>query len=429
MDVQKITNKKLEGDPLTDNELEFVIKSYVDNAIDDSSMGKFLKSIHLKGMEIDEIVSLTKIMIDSGETIDFSNLESYVADKHSTGGVGDKVSIILGPVLAALGIAVPMLAGRSLGHTGGTIDKLETIPGFRTDLSIADFKKNVERSGLCIMSQTNTICPADKKIYALRDVTGTIDSNPLICGSIMSKKIAEGIDGLVLDIKIGNGAFMRTLAKGKQLGNLLKYVGEKFNVTTNVVYSNMDQPLGKTAGMWCEINESIQALKGNGAIDLMDVVFELGNKLIIDSGLTDTRSKATEMQIQCIDSGNAYDKFEEMVFNQGGYIEEISELNEPLFSKKVISEKNGFIKSFDTTALGWAAVQMGCGRINKNDNLDNTAGIAFNAKVGDQVNKGDSIMQCFGSDENKLDQAYSQLKETFQIAEEKVESQAMIFRD
>ena len=322
-----------------------------------------------------------------------------------------------------------MLAGRSLGHTGGTIDKLETIPGFRTDLSIADFKKNVERSGLCIMSQTNTICPADKKIYALRDVTGTIDSNPLICGSIMSKKIAEGIDGLVLDIKIGNGAFMRTLAKGKQLGNLLKYVGEKFNVTTNVVYSNMDQPLGKTAGMWCEINESIQALKGNGAIDLMDVVFELGNKLIIDSGLTDTRSKATQMQIQCIDSGNAYDKFEEMVFNQGGYIGKTSELNEPLFSKKVISEKNGFIKSFDTTALGWAAVQMGCGRINKNDNLDNTAGIAFNAKVGDQVNKGDSIMQCFGSDENKLDQAYSQLKETFQIAEEKVESQAIIFRD
>ena len=429
MDVQKITNKKLEGDPLTDNELEFVIKSYVDNAIDDSIMGKFLKSIHLKGMEIDEIVSLTKIMIDSGETIDFSNLESYVADKHSTGGVGDKVSIILGPVLAALGIAVPMLAGRSLGHTGGTIDKLETIPGFKTDLSITDFKKNVERSGLCIMSQTNTICPADKKIYALRDVTGTIDSNPLICGSIMSKKIAEGIDGLVLDIKIGNGAFMRTLAEGKQLGNLLKYVGEKFNVTTNIVYSNMDQPLGRTAGMWCEINESIEALKGNGAIDLMDVVFELGNKLIIDSGLTDTPSRAIEMQRQCIDSGDAYDKFEEMVFNQGGYINKTSELNEPLFSKKVISEKNGFIKSFDTTALGWAAVQMGCGRINKNDNLDNTAGIAFNAKVGDQVNKGDSIMQCFGSDENKLDQAYSQLKETFQIAEEKVESQAMIFRN
>ena len=193
---------------------------------------------------------------------------------------------------------------------------------------------------------------------------------------------------------------MSTLAEGKKLGNLLKYVGEKFNVTTNIVYSNMSQPLGKTAGMWCEINESIQALKGNGAIDLMDVVFELGNKLIIDSGLTNTPSHAIEMQKQCIDSGDAYSKFEEMVFNQGGYIKKTNKLNEPLFSKKVISERNGFIKSFDTTALGWAAVQIGCGRINKSDSLDNTAGIAFNAKVGDQVNKGDSIMQCFGSDEN-----------------------------
>ena len=429
MDVQKITNKKLEGGTLTDNELEFVIKSYVDDSINDNSMGKFLKSIHSKGMVIDEIVSLTQIMIDSGETIDFTNLESFVADKHSTGGVGDKVSIILGPVLAALGIAVPMLAGRSLGHTGGTIDKLETIPGFKTDLSINDFKKNVERSGLCIMSQTDAICPADKKIYALRDVTGTIDSNPLICGSIMSKKIAEGIGGLVLDIKIGNGAFMRTLQEGKQLGDLLKYVGEKFNVSTNVIYSSMDQPLGRTAGMWCEINESIQALKGSGAIDLMEVVFELGSKLIIDSGLTDTRSKAIQMQKKCIDSGNAFNKFEEMVFNQCGQIKKASKLNKPLFSKKVISKSDGFVKSFDTTALGWAAALMGCGRINKNDSLDNTAGIAFNAKVGDQVNKGDCIMRCFSSDENKLDQAHSQLKETFQIAERKVESLAMIYRN
>ena len=356
MDVQKITNKKLEGGTLTDNELEFVIKSYVDASINDNIMGKFLKSIHSKGMVIDEIVSLTQIMIDSGETIDFTNLESFVADKHSTGGVGDKVSIILGPVLAALGIAVPMLAGRSLGHTGGTIDKLETIPGFKTDLSINDFKKNVERSGLCIMSQTDAICPADKKIYALRDVTGTIDSNPLICGSIMSKKIAEGIGGLVLDIKIGNGAFMRTLQEGKQLGDLLKYVGEKFNVSTNVIYSSMDQPLGRTAGMWCEINESIQALKGSGAIDLMEVVFELGSKLIIDSGLTDTRSKAIQMQKKCIDSGNAFNKFEEMVFNQCGQIKKASKLNKPLFSKKVISKSDGFVKSFDTTALGWACL-------------------------------------------------------------------------
>ena len=243
MDVQKITNKKLKGDSLTHNELESVIKSYVDNAIDDSIMGKFLKSIHLKGMEIDEIVSLTQIMIDSGEIIDFSNLESYVADKHSTGGVGDKVSIILGPILAALGISVPMLAGRSLGHTGGTIDKLETIPGFKTDLSITDFKKNVERSGLCIMSQTNTICPADKKIYSLRSKTGTVASIPLICGSIMSKKIAVitgaagGIGREIVASLIQDGAKCYGLDISKEglkelestLGN--EYVGIEVDLT------------------------------------------------------------------------------------------------------------------------------------------------------------------------------------------------------
>ena len=197
MDVQKIIHKKLSGSPLADAELEFIIMSYLDNTIPDSIMTDFLKSVHQNGMIKSEIISLTRIMIDSGEIIDFSNLGCFVADKHSTGGVGDKVSIILGPILASLGIAVPMLAGRSLGHTGGTIDKLETIPGFDTDLTISNFKDNVERSGICIMSQTNTICPADKKIYALRDITGTIDSIPLICGSIMSKKISEGILSLI----------------------------------------------------------------------------------------------------------------------------------------------------------------------------------------------------------------------------------------
>ena len=308
MDVQKIIHKKLSGSPLADAELEFVIMSYLDNTIPDSIMTDFLKSVHQNGMIKSEIISLTRIMIDSGEIIDFSNLGCFVADKHSTGGVGDKVSIILGPILASLGIAVPMLAGRSLGHTGGTIDKLETIPGFDTDLTISDFKDNVERSGICIMSQTNTICPADKKIYALRDITGTIDSIPLICGSIMSKKISEGINGLVLDIKIGNGAFMRSLSQGVKLGSMLKFVGEKFNVSTKVVYSNMDQPLGKTAGMWCEIDESIQALKGNGANDLMEVVFELGSSLIIQAGLANTQLEAIRMQKQCLENGGSISK-------------------------------------------------------------------------------------------------------------------------
>ena len=427
MDVKKITNKKLGGGFLTDNELEFVIRSYIDNTINDNTMANFLRSVHQKGMSKDETVTLTRIMIESGETINFQNLNSYVGDKHSTGGVGDKVSIILGPILAALGIAVPMLAGRSLGHTGGTIDKLETIPGFKTDLSVENFKKNVERSGICIMSQTDTICPADKKIYALRDVTGTIDSIPLICGSIMSKKISEGINGLVLDIKIGNGAFMPTLEEGKKLGSLLKYVGMQFGVSTKLVYSNMNQPLGQTAGMWCEIDESIKALQGEGAKDLMKVVFELGSRLIVDAGLSDTHLEAVNMQQRSISNGKAFKKFEEMVFNQSGQIKKRDDLNKPLFSKEVICQKDGFLKSFNTTALGWAAVELGCGRNNKKDILDNSAGIEFNVKVGDPIKKGELVMRCFNSNEKKILSAHSQLTNTFEISENKIESVITIF--
>ena len=427
MDVKKITNKKLDGGFLTDNELEFVIRSYIDNTINDNTMANFLRSVHQKGMSKDETVTLTRIMIESGETINFQNLNSYVGDKHSTGGVGDKVSIILGPILAALGITVPMLAGRSLGHTGGTIDKLETIPGFKTDLSVENFKKNVERSGICIMSQTDTICPADKKIYALRDVTGTIDSIPLICGSIMSKKISEGINGLVLDIKIGNGAFMPTLEEGKKLGSLLKYVGMQFGVSTKLVYSNMNQPLGQTAGMWCEIDESIKALQGEGAKDLMKVVFELGSRLIVDAGLSDTHLEAVNMQQRSISNGKAFKKFEEMVFNQSGQIKKRDDLNKPLFSKEVICQKDGFLKSFNTTALGWAAVELGCGRNNKKDILDNSAGIEFNVKVGDPIKKGELVMRCFNSNEKKILSAHSQLTNTFEISENKIESVITIF--
>ena len=427
MDVKKITNKKLGGSFLTDNELEFVIRSYIDNTINDNTMANFLRSVHQKGMSKDETVTLTRIMIESGETINFQNLSSYVGDKHSTGGVGDKVSIILGPILAALGIAVPMLAGRSLGHTGGTIDKLETIPGFKTDLSVKNFKKNVERSGICIMSQTDNICPADKKIYALRDVTGTINSIPLICGSIMSKKISEGINGLVLDIKIGNGAFMLTLEEGKKLGSLLKYIGKQFGVSTKLVYSNMNQPLGQTAGMWCEIDESIKALHGKGAKDLMEVVFELGSRLIVDAGLSDTHLEAVHMQQKSISDGKAFNKFEEMVFNQNGQIKKRDDLNKPLFSKEVVCQKDGFIESFNTAALGWAAVELGCGRNNKKDILDNSAGIEFNVKVGDPIKKGELVMRCFNSNEKKILSAYSQLTNTFEISENKIEPIITIF--
>ena len=427
MNATQIINKKCSGDPLSDSELELVIHSYIESKIDDAQMTNFLKSVKKNGMSKNETISLTRIMIESGETIDFSQNKSFIADKHSTGGIGDKVSLVLGPIMACLGISVPMLAGRSLGHTGGTIDKLETIPNFNTNLPINEFKRNVEQSGLCIMAQTNSICPADKKIYALRDVTNTIDSVPLICGSIMSKKISEGIDGLVLDIKIGTGAFMKQLSDGKILGSMLKYVGDSFNVSTDIVFSNMDQPLGKTAGMWCEVLESINALKGDGADDLLKVSFELGSKLMLQAGLVETIDQAIEAQNSAISSGKAYEKFEEMVSNQYGQIEDAAKVNQPLFTKEIVSDKEGFLKSYDSTTIGWAAVEMGCGRKNKSDTLDNSAGIEFHHKIGDHVNRGDIIFRYYNSNEGKLEQAKKMLHRAFSISEKKAKSPKLIY--
>ena len=429
MDATQIITKKINGDILSDSELEFIILSYVQNKIDDGQMTDFLRSVKKNGMTMNETISLTRIMIDSGERIDLSQHKSYKADKHSTGGVGDKVSLVLGPIMASLGITIPMIAGRSLGHTGGTIDKLETIPNFKTNLPVEEFRRNVERSGICIMAQTDSICPADKKIYALRDVTDTIDSLPLICGSIMSKKIAEGIDGLVMDIKIGNGAFMKQLAVAKDLGSILKHVGQSFNVSTDIVFSSMDQPLGNTAGMWCEVLESINALKGQGADDLMEVVFELGNKLMLQAGVVKTNEQAIQAQENSISSGRAYEKFEEMVVNQQGNIRDAIKVNQPLFVKEITSDQEGFIESFDTTMIGWANVDMGCGRRTKSDTLDNSAGIEFNVKVGDHVKKGDRVFRCFNSNMSKLEKACMILNKTFSIGEKKAETPKLIYKN
>jgi len=277
------------------------------------------------------------------------------------------------------------------------------------------------------MAQTNSICPADKKIYALRDITDTIDSVPLICGSIMSKKISEGIDGLVLDIKIGNGAFMKQLSDGKILGSMLKYVGDSFNVSTDIVFSNMDQPLGKTAGMWCEVLESINTLKGDGADDLLKVSFELGSKLMLQAGLVETIDQAIEAQNIAISSGKAYEKFEEMVSNQYGQIDDAAKINQPSFIKEIVSDKEGFLESYDSTTIGWAAVEMGCGRKNKSDTLDNSAGIEFHHKIGDHVNKGNIIFRYYNSNEGKLEQAKKMLHRAFSISEKKAKSPKLIY--
>ena len=421
-----IIKAKQNQSSLSYKDIDFIVSSYSNNRIDDELMTDFLIAVKKNGMNMEETISLTKAMIRSGEKIDFSHISSYVADKHSTGGVGDKVSLVLGPLMASLGVTIPMLAGRSLGHTGGTIDKLETIPGFKTNLSLQQFKQYSEKTGICIMSQTDSICPADKKIYALRDVTDTIDSIPLICGSIMSKKIAEGISGLVLDIKIGNGAFMSSLRDGKRLASALIDVGKALGVSTEVIFSNMDQPLGKTAGMWCEVNESINALNGLGDEDLMDVVYKLGSKIMLQAGVVDSSDQAIQIQKENIRSGSALKKFEEMVKNQSGQLDHGHNINNPSFSNNIKSKCDGYLKSYDTTAIGWALVELGCGRKKSKDKLDNSAGVEFFFKIGEKVKKGDLVFKCFGSNESKLKKAVDLIEKTFHLSDDKVKRPKLI---
>lgn len=420
----EIIKQKRNGNEISHTQIKDFINGYLSEEIPDYQMSALLMAIFFNGMTESEISALVDVMLNSGKRMDFTHHTNYVADKHSTGGVGDKVSIILGPLLAAAGIAIPMLSGRSLGHTGGTLDKLETIPGFKVDINLDDFRKQVDSIGIAMIGQTKDICPADRRMYALRDVTGTIESIPLICGSIMSKKIAEGIRGLVLDIKTGNGAFMKNIDDAHKLGDTLTKIGNAFNINTDVVYTSMNQPLGKTAGLWCEIRESINGLKGNGPDDTMQVTFELGAKLILQAGLSKTQSEAIALQNELISNGKAYEKFIEMVEYQGGNPQDIENYNQrhqPKFSKSLKAEKSGYIQSMDTYKIGLATIELGCGRKKTTDAVDPTAGIEFYKKIVDKVSQGDTLLKFFNSDSSKLNPAEKLLKDSIQIGKEKVE--------
>ena len=420
----EIIKQKRNGNEISHSQIKDFINGYLSGEIPEYQMSALLMAIFFNGMTESEISALVDVMLNSGKRMDFTHHRNYVADKHSTGGVGDKVSIILGPLMAAAGIAIPMLSGRSLGHTGGTLDKLETIPGFKVDINLDDFRKQVDSIGIAMIGQTKEICPADRRMYALRDVTGTIESIPLISGSIMSKKIAEGINGLVLDVKTGNGAFMKNIHDAHKLGNSLIRIGKSFNINTDVVYTSMNQPLGKTAGLWCEIQESIDGLKGIGPDDTMQVTFELGAKLILQAGLSKTHPEAIALQKELISNGKAYDKFLEMVEFQGGNsqdIENYNQLHQPKFSNSLIAEESGYIKSTDTYKIGLATIELGCGRKKTTDIVDPTAGIKFYKKIGDKVNIGDTILKFFNSDRSKLTPTEILLKDCIYIGEEKVE--------
>ena len=423
----ELIGKKRDGIELTLEEINWFINNVMKEKIDDCQLSALLMSIYFNGMTDNETKSLVDSMVKSGKRFNFNHLERYIADKHSTGGIGDKISFILAPLLSSFDIIVPMIAGRGLAYTGGTIDKLESINNFQTQKDFDSFTKQINQIGCGIISQSSEICPADKKLYSIRDLTGTIPSAPLICSSIMSKKIAEGLDGLAMDIKVGNGSFMKTINEAKNLGAELKKIGNSFNIDVSITYSNMSQPLGKYSGLKCEIIEAVDCLKGNGPDDVSQLTLDLCANILIQSNKSMNKTEAKTLLLKNIENGKALEKFEEMIVAQGGDLNDIySKNNFAKNSIKIKSKETGYIKSINTEKIGWALVEIGCGKKVISDTLDYSAGIKTNYKVGDKIYKGDTVYELFGNDENKLKNAKKILTKTCIVSKKKVEKENLI---
>ncbi|HOQ37516.1 MAG TPA: pyrimidine-nucleoside phosphorylase [Acetivibrio sp.] len=389
-----LINKKKHGESLTGAEIDYIVQGYTQGKIPDYQMSAFLMAVYFKGMNTEEISNLTMSMVNSGEVVDLSGIEGIKVDKHSSGGVGDKLSLIIIPLCASLGIPVAKMSGRGLGHTGGTIDKLESIEGFRTELSKEEFINNLNMYNMAIVSQAENLTPADKKIYALRDVTGTVDSIPLIASSIMSKKIASGCDRIVLDVKVGSGAFMKSLDDAVILARTMVDIGKSLGKTTIAIVTDMNQPLGHEVGNANEVREAIEVLKGNGAGDVTAISLTIASYMAVLAGVFPNFESAYKGMGELIESGKALEKFKELVRIQGGN-EQITE-NPDLLPQarkhiEVKASESGFINSIDAESIGVSAMLLGAGRKTKEDKIDPSAGITILRKVGDEVKIGDTL--------------------------------------
>ncbi len=391
MTIIDIINKKRLKKELTREEITFAVNGYVNGDIKDYQMSSLLMAIVLNGMTDRETIDLTDIMINSGDVLDLSKIDGIIVDKHSTGGVGDKETLVLGPLLASLGIKIAKMSGRGLGHTGGTIDKLESIKGFNTKLSEEEFIDQVNKINIALVSQTSNLVPADKKIYALRDVTGTVESIPLIASSIMSKKIASGADIIMIDVKVGNGALMKNLDDARLLAKLMVKIGASYRKPTICLLTNMEEPLGYAIGNALEVKEAIDTLKGSGPSDLLEVVMTLSS-IIIGAVKKIPNNEAKNLLFKQINNGEAYKKFEELVEAQGGDINDIK-VSDKVFSIK--SDKSGYINKIDALRLGEIAKQIGAGRNTLDDEIDYEVGLVLNKKVGDKVEKDEELVKVY----------------------------------
>lgn len=420
--AELIKAKKL-GKAHSQAEINWLIENFTSGELPDYQMAAWAMAVYFKGMSGDETAWLTAAMRDSGKKYDFSYLNAPRIDKHSTGGVGDKTSLILGPILAAAEVYTPMIAGRGLGHTGGTLDKLESIPGFRVSLTNEEYQKNVENHYYSIMGQTDDVCPADKKLYSLRDVTATVDSLPLICGSIMSKKLAEDLSGLVLDVKFGSGAFMKTLEDAETLAKLLKTTGEKNGVKVHAVLSNMNEPLGRFSGNACEIKECVDILRGEKCIQNDIDWYEPTRRLsLILSGhmlflgeMAETPEAGIQLATDILESGEAWTAFEKLLEYQGP--SKLSDLPEPKHQIVLESPRAGYFSELNTEQLGMATIELGVGRKKSTDSVDYAAGIEHLAHPGDKLEKGQPLYRLFNSTGKDLEEARDMALEAITLTE------------
>jgi len=415
-----VIRKKRDGLELSRGEIEGLVNAYTKGEIPDYQVSAWLMAVVLRGMTRPETAALTDAMLRSGEVLDLSSLPVKKVDKHSTGGVGDKTSLVLAPLAAAAGVAVPMISGRGLGHTGGTLDKLEAIPGFNVNLPVAEFRRVLETCGCAMIGQTAEIAPADRKLYALRDVTGTVESPYLICASIMSKKLAEGIDALVLDVKTGSGAFMKSQKDAAFLAELMVETGERMGKQVVALITGMDQPLGNMIGNALEVVEVVEVLRGGGPEDLREVCLELAGWMLHLGGASQSVSEGKQKSAQLISSGKALEKFRQMIELQGGdprVLDDAKRLPQAQSTVQVVSAKTGYVESMQCEQIGSACVILGGGRERKEDSVDPAVGIVLHKKIGDRVAAGEALATIYYNAEARAARARQLMEASIQIAD------------
>lgn len=412
--------KKRNGEELSTDEINYFVENYTNGSIPDYQASALLMAIYFKKMNMRETVDLTMAMAKSGDMLDLSKIKGVKVDKHSTGGVGDTTSLILTPMVASLGIPVAKMSGRGLGHTGGTIDKLESFKGFSVEMTEEHFMENVNEHKIAIMAPTGKLAPADRKLYALRDVTGTVDNVSLIASSIMSKKIASGADCIVLDVKVGDGAFMKTYEDAKKLANVMVKIGDSVGRKTIAVISDMDQPLGFAVGNALEVREAINTLKGKGPKDLTELCLTLGSNMVVLAGGAKDADEAREKLVNAIKSGAALNKLKEFVKAQGGNAKEVDDpdiLPQAKYVVEVPSAREGFVEKINAESIGIAAMKLGAGRATKEDKIDLGVGIVLNKKRGDKVNKGETLAYIYSNDESNIENAKEDILSNYKIVD------------